>query len=166
MKFQAQIKDEQVDVEVTRDGDSLVAVVDGRRYELEVSEPESNVFLFNHGGKVYEATVSSSSGDTSSVRVGSSEFDVTLIDPKRLRSSGSGVDHADGIAEIKSAMPGKVVRVLVEAGNEVEAGSGVLIVEAMKMQNELKAPKAGTIKEIRVQEGAAVGAGDVLATIE
>ena len=63
-------------------------------------------------------------------------------------------------------MPGKIVRVLVEAGAQVEAGAGVVVVEAMKMQNEMKAPKAGTVVSIDVQEGATVNAGDVLAVIE
>lgn len=63
-------------------------------------------------------------------------------------------------------MPGKVVRVLVSEGVEVNAGSGVLVVEAMKMQNEIKSPKKGTIQRILVSEGAAVNAGDVLAIVE
>ena len=168
MKFHAQIGDEHIEVEIKREGTQLTAVVDGRSYELEASEPEPGVFLFNHNGNIYEATVSQSvaAGGPSHVRIGSNEFDVRLIDPKRLRGSGSDAAHADGLVEIKSAMPGKVVRVLLEAGAEVEAGTGIVVVEAMKMQNELKAPKAGTIKEIRVKEGAAVGAGDILATIE
>ena len=63
-------------------------------------------------------------------------------------------------------MPGKVVRILVAHGTEVEAGAGVLVVEAMKMQNEVKSPKNGTIQKILVKEGAAVNAGDVLAIVE
>jgi biotin carboxyl carrier protein len=63
-------------------------------------------------------------------------------------------------------MPGKVVRVLVEAGQAVEAGQGVVVVEAMKMQNELKSPKAGAVAEVRVEPGATVNAGDVLVVIE
>jgi biotin carboxyl carrier protein len=63
-------------------------------------------------------------------------------------------------------MPGKVVRLLVREGNEVEAGAGVAVVEAMKMQNEVKSPKKGTIQKISVSEGAAVNAGDVLAIVE
>jgi biotin carboxyl carrier protein len=63
-------------------------------------------------------------------------------------------------------MPGKVVTILQAVGAPVEKGDGVLVVEAMKMQNELKSPKDGRIKEIRVAEGAAVSAGDILATIE
>jgi biotin carboxyl carrier protein len=63
-------------------------------------------------------------------------------------------------------MPGKVVRILLSQGTAVEAGSGVLVVEAMKMQNEVKSPKKGTIQKILVTEGAAVNAGDVLAIVE
>jgi biotin carboxyl carrier protein len=63
-------------------------------------------------------------------------------------------------------MPGKIVRLLVAEGSKVEAGAGVLVVEAMKMQNELKSPKKGTIQKILVAEGAAVNAGDVLAIVE
>ena len=63
-------------------------------------------------------------------------------------------------------MPGKVVRVLAEVGAEIKQGEGVIIVEAMKMQNEMKSPKDGTVKEIRYDEGATVNAGDVLAVIE
>ncbi len=63
-------------------------------------------------------------------------------------------------------MPGKVVRVLVEAGAEVSKGDGILVVEAMKMQNELKSPKDGTVREIRAADGQTVATGEVLATIE
>lgn len=63
-------------------------------------------------------------------------------------------------------MPGKVVRVLVSTGVEVEAGTGVLVVEAMKMQNEIKSPKKGTVQRILVGEGSAVNAGDILAIVE
>jgi biotin carboxyl carrier protein len=63
-------------------------------------------------------------------------------------------------------MPGKVARILLTQGSEVEAGAGVLVVEAMKMQNEVKSPKKGTIQKVLVAEGAAVNAGDVLAIVE
>ncbi|HEY0384866.1 MAG TPA: biotin/lipoyl-containing protein, partial [Pyrinomonadaceae bacterium] len=74
--------------------------------------------------------------------------------------------HADGSLEIVAPMPGKVVRVLVEAGAQVEAGAGLVIVEAMKMQNEMKSPRAGTVTALHVKTGATVNAGEVLAVIE
>ena len=167
MKLQAQINDETHEVEITKENGTVFASVDGRQYELESSESEPGVYLFKHDGRVYEATVSPQKlGDPTHVRIGINEFDIRVIDPKRLRGSGLGQDHGDGIVEIRTAMPGKVVRVLVEPGVRVEAGDGIIVVEAMKMQNELKAPKSGTIKEVRVMEGAAVSSGDILVTVE
>jgi len=63
-------------------------------------------------------------------------------------------------------MPGKIVRVLVQPGDKVEADAGIIVVEAMKMQNEKKAPKAGIVVSINSEEGATVNAGDVLAVVE
>ena len=168
MKLQVDIGDNHHQVEIEHEDGKLHASVDGRKYDLEVSEPEPGIFLFKHDGKIYEASVArpSSTGQPTYVRIGSNEFDVRIIDPKRLRSAGSGGDHTDGVAEIRTAMPGKVVRILVNAGDQVEKGAGVVVVEAMKMQNELKAPKAGIVKEIRTQEGSTVAASEVLATIE
>jgi len=74
--------------------------------------------------------------------------------------------HDAGRAQVAAPMPGKVVRVLVERGQAVEAGAGLVVVEAMKMQNELKSPKSGTVVELRVEAGATVNAGELLAVIE
>lgn len=167
MKLQAEIGDAKHEIDLKRSDEKLTAVVDGRSYEPECSEPEPGMFLFKHDGRIYEASVRASPGDSQThVRIGSDEFDIRLIDPKRLRGSAADDGHAHGLAEIKTAMPGKVVRVLVAAGAEVSKGDGVLVVEAMKMQNELKSPKNGVVREIRVAEGATVSAGDTLATIE
>lgn len=166
MKLQAELNNEKHNVEIRRDGDNVFATVDGRSYELEATEPEPNVFLLKHEGKIYEVSVSPDATGTSHVRIGDNEFDITVHDPKRLRGSGSGHEHGEGLAEIKTAMPGKVVRVLVEPGAEVKKGDGIIVVEAMKMQNEMKSPKDGVVKEIRSSEGSTVNAGDVLAIIE
>ena len=97
--------------------------------------------------------------------VGSRRFAVEVRDPRSLRGrTRAGDDH--GPRKIAAAMPGKVVRLLVHEGDQVEAGAGVAVVEAMKMQNEIKAPKKGTVQKILVGEDAAVNAGDVLAIIE
>ena len=167
MKLKAEIGDDKHEIEIEYGGPTMSVRVDDREYNLEVSEPEPGVYLFKHNGRVYEATVSKSHvGAPTHVRIGSSEYDVRLIDPKRLRGASGAADHGDGVAEIKTAMPGKVVRILVEAGATVEQGDGILVVEAMKMQNELKSPKSGVVKDLRAKEGATVGAGDILATVE
>jgi biotin carboxyl carrier protein len=100
------------------------------------------------------------------VNLGNHQLEISVTDPKRLRSSAAVSGNAEGIVEIKTAMPGRVVRVLVEEGAEIKNGDSVLVVEAMKMQNEMKSPKDGVVKEIRFAEGSNVNAGDVLAVIE
>ncbi len=168
MKLQAQVGDETHEVEIRREGRLVFASVDGREYELEASEPEPNSLLIKHENRIYRTYVApaNDADGNRNVSVNGKEFAVKLIDPKRLRGSASADAAADGVAEIKTAMPGKVVRILLKAGAEVEKGDAILVVEAMKMQNELRSPKAGTVKDIRVSEGQTVASGDILAIVE
>ncbi len=129
-----------------------------------MSEVEANVYLLKNDNKVYEVLISGNQSLTAKVK--GNEFEINLIDPKKLRGADGDSELKDGIAEIKTAMPGKLVRILVEAGAEIAAGEAVLVVEAMKMQNEMKSPKDGVVKEICFAEGSTVNAGDVLAVIE
>ena len=155
-------------IEIKRDGEKVFAKVDDREYELEASEPEQNVFLLKHAGRVHEFYVAPATqpGSPQIVSSRKADVEVTLIDPKRLRGSGADGASADGLAEIKTMMPGKVVRLIASVGDTVEKGDAVMVVEAMKMQNDLKAPKTGIVKEIRVKEGSTVSAGDILAVVE
>ena len=162
MKLQAELNNEKYEIEIKRDGEKVLARVDEREYELEASEVERDVYLFKHENKIYEIYVA----PNGIVNIGNRQFEINLIDPKRLRGAGTSSEIADGIAEIKTAMPGKIVRVLVEENAEIKQGEGVIVVEAMKMQNEMKSPKDGIVKEIRFAEGSTVNAGDVLAIIE
>ena len=99
------------------------------------------------------------------VMIGGRVIEAEVIDPRELRDSGGGA-AAHGRAEIVSPMPGKVIRILVEEGTEVEAGQGLLVVEAMKMQNELTAHSGGVVSEILVEEKAAVSAGQPLVRLK
>ncbi len=169
MKLIAELNQEKHAVEITRgDGLTLTARIDGRAYELEASEPEPNVYLLKHENRIYQIFVSPNkkSDEPYAVSVGNQNYEIKIFDPKRLRGTAASGEQAEGASEIKTAMPGKVVRVLVKVGAEIKQGDGVLVVEAMKMQNEMKSPKDGIVKEIRFAEGATVNAGDVLAVIE
>lgn len=168
MKLQAEINQESVEIEIRREGETVVAEIDGRKFKLEVSQPEPNTYLFKNENKIFETFVSplQNAGSPLQVKIKNNEFEIILHDPKRLRDAKGKGGQAEGIAEIKTAMPGKVVRVLTESGTEIKAGEGVIVVEAMKMQNELKSPKDGVLKEIRFKEGDTVNAGDILALIE
>ena len=168
MKITAEINSEQYEIKLTRNGSSMIAEIDGRAYELEASEPEPNVYLFKHANKIYQFFVSPNEkySEPFAVTDGNQSFEIKIYDPKRLRGTGAAGGQAEGSSEIKTAMPGKVVQILVAEGAEVKTGDGVIIVEAMKMQNEMKSPKDGVIKEIRFAEGATVNAGDILVVIE
>lgn len=168
MKIEAEVNGNRHSVEIIRDGDHVTAEIDGRRYEVEASEPEPNVLLIKREGKICELFVSppASISEPTVVTIAGRQIEVSLNDPKRLRASASADDHPDGTAEIKTSMPGKVVRILVAEGDLVAKGDGIIVIEAMKMQNELKAPKDGTVKSIRFEAGQTVAAGEILATIE
>lgn len=168
MNLFAELNNEKHEIKLTQTGEKVFAQIDERSYELEVSEPEKNVYLLKQNGKIFEIFVSPNEkiNEPFQVNVKNHNFEIKISDPKRLRGSGASAGEVAGAAEIKTAMPGKIVRVLVEEGAEVQTGDGIIVVEAMKMQNEMKAPKDGIVKEIRFPEGATVNAGDVLVVIE
>ncbi len=168
MKLLVDVEDEKHEVEISREGERLTARVNDREYNLDLSEPEPNVFLLKNDGQVFEvfASLDAATPNHYRVKVGNSEIEATVIDSKRLRGSAAGAEDASGKAEIKTAMPGKVVRILKSVGDTVEKGDGVIVVEAMKMQNEMKSPKDGIIQDIRVAENDTVSTGDVLVVIE
>jgi biotin carboxyl carrier protein len=171
MKLKAELSGKEHQISLSRASERVAADVDGRPYELQVRELASGEYLLVDGSKVYKCRVerhrdSLNAGGSFAVVLRGRNYEVALVDPKRLRSGQSSAAHHTGAAEIVSPMPGKIVRVLVSAGTTVAAGAGVIVVEAMKMQNEMKAPKAGVVVSINAQEGATVNAGDVLAVIE
>jgi biotin carboxyl carrier protein len=162
MKLNAELNNEKHEIEIRRDGRTVFARVDDRRYELEASEVEPYVYLLKYDNRIFQ--IYAAPGGI--VNLGNHQLEISLSDPKRLRGSGVSAANGEGISEIKTAMPGKLVRILVEEGASIKQGEGVLVVEAMKMQNEMKSPKDGVVKEIRFPQGATVNAGDILAIIE
>ncbi len=165
MKLKAQIGDREEDLVVKREDGRVSAEIGGRVYDLGVREPQPDRYLFFLNTEVHECRVSRSK-ETYNVNVRGRSYTVTIVDPKRLRSGQNSDRHHQGVAQILAPMPGKVVRVQIEAGANVEKGAGVVVVEAMKMQNEMKSPRAGVVVAINVKPGDTVNAGDVLAVIE
>jgi biotin carboxyl carrier protein len=138
--------------------------LDGRDIEVDAVLARPDVLSLRIGNQAYEVKCERVAGELH-LWVGSERFAVEVRDPRSLRGRARAVDD-HGPKKLTAPMPGKVVRVLVTEGSEVEAGAGVLVVEAMKMQNEIKSPKKGTIQKILVSAGAAVNSGDVLAIVE
>ncbi len=138
--------------------------VNGREVEVDAVLARPNVLSLRLGNKAYEVKCERVGHDTH-LWVGSQRFAAEVRDPRSLRSR-TRLGDDQGPKKLTAPMPGKVVRILVSPGNEVEAGAGVVVVEAMKMQNEVKSPKKGTVQKILFGEGSAVNAGDVLAIVE
>jgi biotin carboxyl carrier protein len=168
MKLNAEWQGELHRVALRRAGATVVAEVDGRSYALELQTAGDGNYLLLDGDTVLDCHVAEAPGrrDVFVVGLRGRSFSIVVSDPKRLRGSEGGSAHGHGSAEITAPMPGRVVRVLVESGAEVEAGAGLVVVEAMKMQNELKAPRAGRVVALHAQPGATVNAGEVLAVVE
>jgi biotin carboxyl carrier protein len=127
-------------------------------------EVEPGIYSVLVEGRSFEVKVIEGRGHLS-VGLCGHHLQVEVRDPRSIgarRQSGSG----EGRVQIAAPMPGKVVRVLVEPGDEVEAGQGLVVVEAMKMQNEMKTTKSGKVAEVRTKAGATVSAGEVLVVVE
>jgi biotin carboxyl carrier protein len=158
-------------VEANVDGRTAKFESDGARFRYErngsTAEREYSIvplaagtYSVLIGGKSYYAI--SANG---AIRVNGREFSIEVFDPREMRGRKSGA-AGEGRQKILAPMPGKVVRVLVSAGDTVEAGQGLVVVEAMKMQNEMKSPKDGKVAEVKTKAEATVAAGEVLMVIE
>jgi biotin carboxyl carrier protein len=165
MTYDVIVDGKSVRVELARAGAGWECKLDGRKVEADAVVTSPYVLSLIIAGKVYEVKREASATDLH-IWVGSARYDVEVRDPRAYRSRRAAATAGEGPKKIVSPMPGKVVRILAPAGTKVEAGQGIVVVEAMKMQNEIKSPKAGTVVKIAAQEGAAVVAGEVLAVVE
>jgi biotin carboxyl carrier protein len=165
MKIELEIDGQMIEGEFTLSGGAAQLSFGGATREAQVSEPEPGMFTVIINDRVYRCALEESPAGAVEVIVNGERIPVAARDKKHLRGQ-MGAAAASGQIKILAPMPGKVVRVLLNAGDEVAARQGVLVVEAMKMQNEVQSPKDGKIAEIKVSEGQTVNAGDVLAVIE
>ncbi|HVM94578.1 MAG TPA: biotin/lipoyl-containing protein [Terriglobales bacterium] len=152
-------------LELEKTGDSWGCRLDGKEVRVDAVIPRRDVLSLLVDGHAYEIKREQTATDLH-LWVGSTRFEVELRDPRSLRSRRGGAADEKGPRKIVAPMPGRVVRVLVAEQVEVEAGQGIVVVEAMKMQNEIKSPKKGVVKKIAAAAGTAVNAGDVLAIVE
>lgn len=152
-------------IELARAGSGWHCKLNGREFPLDASYTQSGVLSILIEGKSYEVKQETTATETNIV-VGGERLPVTVRDPRSLQSRRRSGAVEEGARKITAPMPGKVVRILAPPGTEVEAGQGVLVIEAMKMQNEMKSPKKGMVKKMHVVEGAPVDAGQVLAEVE
>jgi biotin carboxyl carrier protein len=152
-------------VELERDEGRWKITLDGHAVNADAVQLDPNTLSLLFDGHSYEIRISSSAGGVLRLQTGLQEFTAEVADPRAWRGRRHGVLELDGRQQVVAPMPGKVVRVLVEVGDKVEAGQGLLVVEAMKMQNEIRSPKGGTVERLHVKEGQPVNAGDALCIV-
>ena len=152
-------------VELIRDGQRWRAIVDGQPVEADAVEVAPHTYSILLGGKSHELRVSPLPDGSLKILSTQTEFLAQVIDPREWRGR-HGAAEVEGRQQIVAPMPGKIVRILVKAGDTVELGQGLIVIEAMKMQNEIRSPKSGAVEKIIAKEGDAVNAGDVLLWVD
>jgi biotin carboxyl carrier protein len=166
MKFDVQIAGKTRTVELQLDSDRWQISLDGVALDADAVEISPNVFSILLNGESYEVRLAAANDGKLTLQTRHHEFVAQVIDPRAWRGRRHGPVEAEGRQQIVAPMPGKVVRLLIKTGDKVEAGQGLLVVEAMKMQNEVRSPKTGTVERLLAKEGQAVYAGDILAWID
>lgn len=153
MKVLLELAGDEFEAFVHREADRLTITIDGEKFEAKITDGAVNI-----GGQTYRIDV----GERE-VKIDQSHFPFRILEIKTGAATGEG--GARG-ARVKPPMPGKIVTVAVNEGDEVKAGQVLVILEAMKMQNEIAAPSAGIVKKVHVKPGQNVEGKDVLVELE
>ena len=152
-------------VEVEHDGNGWRVTLDGVPVSADAAAIAPHTLSLLLDEHSHEIHITPQEDGTLKLLTAGQEFTAEVIDPRAWRGRRHGGVEAEGRQQIVAPMPGKVVRLLVKPGDCVEVGKGLLVVEAMKMQNEIRSPKSGTVERILAAEGQNVNAGDVLAIV-
>lgn len=154
------------EVELEREGDAYRIRVEGKTVEADAVRINANTISILLHGQSFEVHLAPTLDGKLKLQSGPHEFVAEVTDPREWRGRKHKVLEAVGRQQIVAPMPGKVIRLLAKAGDAVEAGQGLAVIEAMKMQNEIKSPKSGVVERFIVKEGQNVSAGEVLAWVE
>lgn len=139
-------------------------VLDESSGTASIEQINPGVFSILLGSKSFRVNVAEQGDQLEVVGTDGVPRPLSIVDP-RDRSASADAAATKGPAVIRAQMPGKIIKVLVEIGAAVEAGQGLIVVEAMKMQNEVKAPKAGVVTQIMTTANATVAAGETLLVV-
>ena len=172
MMLQIEMNGELRQVELTQadvtqaGGGQYRASIDGQpAVDVEAQMLRPGVLSLHIAGHAYRCVLEESAEGTT-IHLAGRRLPYRVDDQRSLKSRRSRHGGTEGPKPVTAPMPGRVVRVLVSVGDTVEAHQGIVVIEAMKMQNELKSPKAGKVAKLRVEPGDTVVAGDVLAIVE
>ncbi len=148
-------------------GDAFDVSIDrGPAVRVDACKTARTVYSILIGARQYEGSVDAREDGSLDVHVGTSAFDFTAVDERRKALMSVATPLLAGKQELKAQMPGKVVKILVEVGQQVEMDQGLVVIEAMKMENELRSPIQGVVTQIAIEENGAVETGTLLVVIE
>jgi biotin carboxyl carrier protein len=153
-------------LELTGGENTWQCTIDGESMEVDAALTARDVLSLLIDNKAYEIKRERSLQGELHIVLGSARYAVDVQDPRALRTRRAAASSGAGPQKVTAAMPGKIVRIMVKEKDEVTAGQPLLVMEAMKMQNEIKSPKDGKVQKILTAEGSTVNAGDALAVIE
>lgn len=166
MKMIAVVQGKQLQVEITKNNGLYRLTWEGKSFNVDAIRANHNTFSLLVSGKSYEVTIENQ-GSSYSVNFFNDTIDLELFDARQFGASAITKKNVRGGAhEILAPMPGKIIKVAVSQDGKVQEGDPLLIMEAMKMQNELKAPASGTVRNVYVKEGEAVSSQQVLMVLE
>jgi biotin carboxyl carrier protein len=165
MKVEVRILGFERSIEIERIGPNKFRARDDEGAQIDALEVAPRTYSVIINGHAFEAVVIPAAEGVL-VRCGRREFPASILDPRAWRRRHAAVFGAEGQQKVTAPMPGKVVRLLVSEGATVEADQGLMVMEAMKMQNEIRASTGGKVERIFVREGQAVAAGEPLAVIQ
>jgi biotin carboxyl carrier protein len=166
MRYTAVIGGEERLVEVTPRENGYRVSVGGKAIDVDAVHLQGAALTLIVGTRSYRCDVEPRKDGQLAVLVNDRVVPLEMLDERKLRlRRAAGKFSLEGPQRVDAPMPGKVVRVLVKLGDEVQEGQGLVVVEAMKMENELKSPKAGKVTELHAQEGAAVESGAKLVVV-
>ena len=153
-------------LELTRGEKTWLCKVDDQEIEVDAALTARDVMSVLVSGKAYEVKRERSLQGELHLVIGSARYAVDVQDPRSLRTRRAAGGVEAGPQKLTAPMPGKIVRIMVAVGDEVKVGQGIIVMEAMKMQNEMKSLKDGKVQKILTSEGSTVNPGDTLAVIE
>ncbi|HJO22829.1 MAG: biotin/lipoyl-containing protein [Myxococcota bacterium] len=140
--------------------------LDGETFRVDAARNSRSVYSLIEAGRQFEAMVDEQGTHGFDVTVGGRLFHLEAVDERTKRLSGQAAQVVTGPQNVEAEMPGKVVEVTAAVGDTVAQGQGLIVIEAMKMENQIVSPIDGVVKQVAVSEGETVEAGSPLFTVE
>ena len=165
MRYDVGLSGKTYRLELMRKDDGWECRLDGREVSVQAVQVSGDTLSILRDGKSFDVK-HEPTDEAMAVFVGGTRYEVSVTDPRSWRGRKGTAQDELGPQRLTASMPGKVVRLLAREGDSIVAGQGIAVVEAMKMQNEIRSPRAGVLKKLLAHEGMKVNAGEVLAIVE